>query len=104
MLRVITRHWGNAFRLELHGVLGGAWVALLAQHWRAIVHHQPSAKISVVLSNVEFIDPHGERLLRRMAERGVRFEASGCMNRHLVESLEAHVGHTKGVGHGRAES
>ncbi len=88
MLRVITRTWGNTFRLELHGLLGGDWVPLLEQHWRAIVHHHPSAKMTVVLSDVDFIDSQGEQLLRRMAASGVRFVASGCMNRHLVETLQ----------------
>jgi hypothetical protein len=104
MLRVITRKWGNTFRLELYGLLGGDWVPLLEQHWRAIARQQPSAKVTVVLSDVDFIDSHGERLLRRLAASGVRLVASGCMNRHLIETLEPDAGETKGVGHGSAES
>lgn len=104
MLRVITRKWGNTFRLDLYGHLGGDWVPLLDRHWRAIMHHQPSAKVTLVLSDVDFIDHHGERLLRRMAASGVRFEAWGCMNRHIVETLESHAGEVKGGGRGSAES
>jgi hypothetical protein len=37
---------------------------------------------------VDFIDADGERLLRRMAERGVDFVVSGCMNRYVVEQLQ----------------
>ena len=66
MLRVITDHQGGSYRLELHGTLGGEWVAVLEQHWRSITDEVPSAKLTLVLSNVDFIDPAGEQLLQRM--------------------------------------
>jgi hypothetical protein len=94
MLRVITRRRGNRFRLELHGMLGGEWVPLLEQHWRAIANDMHSASITVVLSDVEFIDTDGERLMQLMSESGVAFVASGCMNRHVIENLQA--GHKNG--------
>jgi hypothetical protein len=71
----------------LHGILGGEWVPLLENHWRAIVREVPFVKVTVVLSDVEFIDREGERLLRRMADGGVEFVVSGCMNRHVIEEL-----------------
>jgi hypothetical protein len=88
MLRVITVRHGGAYRLELNGILGGEWVPLLEQHWRAIVDGGAPARGTVVLSNVDFIDPDGERLLQRMADAGVRFVVSGCMNRYVVEKLQ----------------
>ena len=88
MLRIITRKRAGVHRLELHGMLGGEWVPLLEQHWRAIVNGGASARVTVVLSNVEFIDPDGERLLQRMADAGVRFVVSGCMNRYVVDRLQ----------------
>jgi anti-anti-sigma regulatory factor len=81
MLRVITKQWGDTYRLELHGILGGDWVPLLEQQWRAIAHDVPSARVTIVLSDVDFIDSDGERLLRSMAVAGVEFVVSGCMNR-----------------------
>jgi hypothetical protein len=45
----------------------------------------PSAVVNVGLSNVEFIDTQGERLLRRMSQCGVEFNAAGCMNRYVIE-------------------
>jgi hypothetical protein len=89
MLRVITEKSGDRCRLELHGSLGGQWVGLLDQHWRTFVAAGPSANVVVDLSNVDFIDPDGERLLRRMADAGVEFVVSGCLNRYVVEQLEA---------------
>jgi hypothetical protein len=97
MLRVITKQLGNAFRLELHGLLGGDWVPLLEQHWQSMVRDSPSAKVTVVLSDVEFIDRDGECLLQRMAESGVHFMATGCMNRYVVEKLKPDTGETKGA-------
>jgi hypothetical protein len=97
MLRVITVKRGGVYRLELHGMLGGEWVPLLEQHWRAIVDGVAPARVTVVLSNVDFIDPDGEGLLRRMADAGVRFVVSGCMNRYLVDRLRANARATKGV-------
>jgi hypothetical protein len=97
MLRVITVKRGGVYRLELHGMLGGEWVPLLEQHWRAVVDGVAPARVTVVLSNVDFIDPDGERLLRRMADAGVRFVVSGCMNRYLVDRLRANARATKGV-------
>jgi hypothetical protein len=97
MLRVITVKRGDLYRLELHGMLGGEWVPLLEQHWRAIVNGGASARVTVVLSNVDFIDPDGEQLLRRMADAGVRFVVSGCMNRYLVDRLRVDA-RSEGVG------
>jgi len=97
MLRVITTKSGNRVRLELHGLLGGDWVPLLEEHWRAIVKELPHARVTTVLSEVEFIDSEGERLIQRMAESGVRFIATGCMNRYVVEKRKAPRGETKGA-------
>jgi hypothetical protein len=76
-------------------MLGGEWVPLLEQHWRAVVDGGASARVTVVLSNVDFIDPGGERLLQRMADAGVRFVVSGCMNRYVVDRLQSKAGTAK---------
>jgi hypothetical protein len=88
MLRVITDRQRDSYRLDLHGVLGGEWVPMVEQHWRSIMRALPSAKVTLVLSNVDFIDPDGERLLQRMADVGVEFVVAGCMNRYVVDNLK----------------
>ena len=88
MLRVITERQGDRYRLDLHGTLGGEWVAVLEQHWRSIRDDVPSAKLILVLSNVDFIYPDGEQLLQRMADDDVAFIAAGCMNRYVIDSLK----------------
>ena len=91
MLRVITERQGDRYRLDLHGTLGREWVAVLEQHWRSIRDDVPSAKLTLVLSNVDFIDPDGEQLLQRMADDDVAFVVAGCMNRYVIDSLKPTV-------------
>ena len=88
MLRVITERQGERYRLDLHGTLGGEWVAVLEQQWRSIRDNVPSAKLTLVLSNVDFIDRDGEQLLQRMADDDVAFVVAGCMNRYVIDSLK----------------
>ncbi len=87
MLRIMTEQRGNTYRLELHGRLAEEGIGVLERHWLSILDDAPSAIVTVGLSNVDFIDPHGERLLRRMAECGVGFEGAGCMNRYVIERI-----------------
>jgi hypothetical protein len=89
MLRVITEQDGNTYRLELHGIVGGEWVRLLEEHWRSIIDKGAAAKVTVVLSDVDFIDRDGEQLLRQMADAGSQFVVSGCMNRYVIEKLQS---------------
>ena len=88
MLRIITERRGTTFLLDLHGTVADEGVAVLELHWRGIVENVPSAVVSVDLSNVVFIDAHGERLLRRMSQCGVEFNVAGCMNRYVIERIE----------------
>ena len=65
-------------------------MAVLEQHWRSIMDDVPSAKLTLVLSNVDFIDPDGEKLLHRMAD-DVEFVVAGCMNRYVIHSSKPGV-------------
>lgn len=96
MLRVITDRHGDSYRLELHGVLGGEWVPLVEQHWRSIMKDMSLARVTVVLSNVDFIDRDGEQLLHRMADEDVQFVVAGCMNRYVIDKLKPLVAAAKG--------
>jgi hypothetical protein len=88
MLRVTTRQNGNTYTFELSGSLGGEWVPMLEQHWRATVSCGAPSLVTVVLSDVDFIDPDGECLLQKMADAGVEFVVSGCLNRYVIENLQ----------------
>jgi len=96
MLRVITERQRDRYSLDLHGTLGGEWVAVLDRHWRSIRADVPAAKLTLVLSNVDFIDPQGEQLLRRMAADDVEFVVAGCMNRYVIDRLKSGVPSAEG--------
>lgn len=99
MLRIEIEQFADGVRLDLHGTLGGDWVPLVERHWRSIVNgHRNSLKVTVMLSDVDFIDADGARLLRRMADGGAEFVVSGCMNRYVIETLQHDVRATEGVG------
>ena len=91
MLRIITRQRGTTYRLELHGTIAGEWIAVLERHWNDIRATVPSAIVAVGLSNVVFIDRDGEALLRRMAERGVKLDGAGLMNRYVIDKISGGV-------------
>ena len=91
MLRIITEQRAHDVHLGLHGTVANEGVAILERHWRGIVERMPSAIVTVDLSNVMFIDLHGQRLLRQMAQCGVEFTASGCMNRYVIEKIAGGV-------------
>jgi hypothetical protein len=97
MLRVITERQGDRCRLDLHGTLGGEWVAVLEQHWRSMIDEVPSVKVTLVLSNVDFIDRNGEQLLHRMADDDVEFVVAGCMNRYVIDRLKPDVPAAEGA-------
>ena len=98
MLRVVIEPGADSYRLDLHGTLGGEWVPLVEQHWLSMVNgHGALPKITVVLSDVDFIDDDGASLLRRMADDGVEFVVSGCMNRYVIETLHPNSRTAKGA-------
>jgi hypothetical protein len=97
MLRIITKQRGNTCRLELHGTVAGVGIGVLERHWLSMLDRVPSAIVTVDLSNVGFIDPDGERLLRRMAECGVEFDGAGCLNRYVIEKISGGTSSQKGA-------
>ena len=87
-MRIVTEQQGNFYTVSLYGRLAGEWVALLDRYWQSLVEKAPSARVRTVLADVSFIDAEGERLLERMWRGGVELMASGCMNRHVVDTLQ----------------
>ena len=91
MLRIATKRRGPLYTISLHGRIAGEWVALLDGYWQGVAEKTTPGQVTVVLSEVSFIGPEGEQLLERMGRHGVRFVASGCMNRHVVERVEGRL-------------
>ena len=87
MLRIITEQSGDGYRLELHGSISGAWIAVLERQWREIRDAGRPARIRVDASNVGFIDADGVQLFRRMVQAGIRIAGAGVMNRYVIEKV-----------------
>jgi hypothetical protein len=96
MLRIGYAQDDGHCAIVLEGSVAGEWVSLLDRTWRSIADDTPPARIKVVLTDVSFIDRDGERLLERMWREGVELEASGCMNRHVIDRIRAQRGRPGG--------
>jgi ABC-type transporter Mla MlaB component len=88
MLRIDIEQHGDDFLVVLHGSVAGEWVALLERYWRSITEKVPSASVTTSLSDVAYIDAAGLTLFDQMARQGVKFQATGCMNKHLVDLVQ----------------
>ncbi len=86
MLRITVHTEEVQTTLELEGRLAGAWVAELHRAWQE-ADTAGSRSIVVNLAAVSYVDADGKRLLSDMCRAGIRFEASGCLMRSLVDDM-----------------
>jgi hypothetical protein len=84
MLRITTKTEALKTTFELEGKLAGAWVGELERCWREIGSDHT---VKVSLEAVTFIDGEGKKLLARLHESGVELNASGCMNKCIVDEI-----------------
>jgi anti-anti-sigma regulatory factor len=73
----------------LHGRLVGAWVDELRMSWKKKPRKQNAAPCVIDLNDVSFIDQKGERLLRALAKKGVRFIATGIYIKYVLQDRHA---------------
>ena len=87
MLRITCHHHErNQATFNLEGRLAGPWVDELNRAWQQ-VRGSDTIALVVNLCNVTYVDSDGKRLLSDMCRAGVKFEASGCLTRSLVEEV-----------------
>lgn len=84
MLRITTKTEALKTTFELEGTLAGAWVSELERCWREI---SPGHAIKVSLEAVTFIDNDGKKLLARLHQSGAELNASGCLNKCIVQEI-----------------
>ena len=84
MLRITTKTDASKTTLELEGKLAGAWVSELERCWQGIGRDHA---VKVTLEAVTFIDDEGKKLLARLHESGAELNASGCMNKCIVQEI-----------------
>ena len=87
MLRISVITDGGRAAVTLEGSLSGPWVDELARTLQALAEEREAGTLDVRLDAVTFIDGAGKLLLRSLCARGVGLEASGCMNRAIVEEI-----------------
>lgn len=89
MLRITTHEDAGTIRLELEGVLKGAWVPELERCWRRAASDRTKTLV-IDLSEVEFVDTAGRYLLALMHAGGAGFVAATPLMNQLVAEIAAH--------------
>jgi hypothetical protein len=84
MLRITTTTEALKTTFELEGKLAGAWVIELERCWREI---SPGQSVKISLEAVSFIDDDGKKLLAKLYDSGAELNASGCMNKCIVQEI-----------------
>jgi hypothetical protein len=84
MLKITTKTEALKTTLEVEGRLAGAWVGELERCWYEIA---PGQAVKVSLEAVTFIDDDGKKLLARLHQSGAQLNASGCMNKCIVQEI-----------------
>ena len=84
MLRITAKIEASETTFELEGKLAGAWVGELERCWREL---GPGQALKVSLEAVTFIDSDGKKLLARLHQSGAELNASGCMNKCIVQEI-----------------
>jgi anti-anti-sigma regulatory factor len=88
VLKITVGETDEITKFTLEGKLSGPWVKELDRVWVASRASSQAKLVAVDISGVTFIDSEGQQLLARMYRRGAKIEASGCMNRGIVERIE----------------
>ena len=87
MLKITVSNTSLGTTFVLSGRLAGPWVDELRNCWLKQEVDKP-ALCHVDLREVTFIDEAGTRLLFQMSREGVTIQASGCLTRAIVQSLD----------------
>lgn len=95
MLKITVSHEHPGMSFTLSGRLVGPWVQELRQCWLMADMNDPR-QCRVDLRDVSFIDEAGARLLAQMTREGVSIQASGCLTKAIVQSLDKASVHKDG--------
>jgi anti-anti-sigma regulatory factor len=89
MLKITNTATPTEQKWVLHGQLSGPWVAELQSNWEKTRSESYERKCVVDLTDVTFIDEHGERVLRVMRSEGAEFVARGVDTQQVLAELES---------------
>lgn len=88
MLRITTESGAQAFTLLVEGKLVGAWAKELERTWKQSAASRANRAAVVDLSETQYIDSEGRRVLAKLASEGARFRTACPM----IESIVAEIG------------
>jgi len=87
MLKITNTVTETEQKWILCGQLSGPWVSELQSNWETTRFESPGRKCVVDLTDVTFIDEHGERVLRAMRNQGAEFVACGVDTKQVLADL-----------------
>jgi len=89
MLRVTKSDEAGCVHLKLEGKLAGCWVEVMEQSWAEARAESRSARVSIDLNAVTYVDVQGARLLDQMYREGANFQATTCLAKGTVEEVKS---------------
>lgn len=90
MLRITTIENGPITTFRLEGRLVGLWVAELERCWISIKTSDPTRKIEIEMSGVDFIDEKGEALLEHLYRNGAKLHGGNPFMESIVARIAEH--------------
>lgn len=91
MLRITTTENGPITTFRLEGRLVADWVAELERCWITIKTSDPTRKIEIEMSGVDFIDEKGEALLERLYRNGATLRGGNPFMESIVARIAEHA-------------
>ena len=90
MLRITTIDKGQITIFRLAGRLVGDWVGELERCWVSTKSADSGRKLTIDMSDVEFVDEKGEALLERMFLQGAELRAGNLLMESVIAGIEEH--------------
>jgi len=90
MLRITTIDNDPVTTFRLEGRLAGDWVAELERCFTSIKAADPSRKVEIDMSDLDFVDAKGELLLERLLLSGAKLHGSNLFIMSIVAGIVEH--------------
>lgn len=87
MLRITLHEKDTELRFELEGRLAGPWVRETERCWESSSATARARPVIFDLTNVDYVDEAGERLLTALSQHGAKLTACGPMMIHLISEI-----------------
>lgn len=91
MLRITTESRPDGFTFLVEGKLVGAWAKELEQTWKQSAASREQRTAIVDLSETQYIDSEGRRVLAKLASEGARFRTACPLIESMIEVIVAEI-------------